>query len=114
MVTLRQAAQQALEALEHAAQDVADFQRLNTDQVDEAIKDLRQALEVEQQLDKPMAEIWWDDSKDIDWQLKMLVEPAVARSVRIPLYAGDYEAMPVMYVDQDGSFTVKAPNEELK
>jgi len=47
MVTLQQAAQQALEALEHAAQDVADFQRLNTDQVDEAIKDLRQALEAD-------------------------------------------------------------------
>lgn len=57
--------------------------------------------------DKPMAEIWWDDSKDCDWQLKMLVEPAVARGVRIPLYAGDYEAMPVMHINQDGSFTVE-------
>lgn len=47
MVTLQQAAQHALEALEHAAQDVADFQRLNTDQVDEAIKDLLQALEAD-------------------------------------------------------------------
>ena len=64
--------------------------------------------------DKPMAEIWWDDSKNCDWQLKMLVEPSVARGVRIPLYAGDYETMSVMYINQDGSFTVKAPNEEIE
>jgi predicted Zn-ribbon and HTH transcriptional regulator len=49
MVTLRQAAKLALKALEHAEKDVADFQRLNTDQVDDAITALRQALEAEQQ-----------------------------------------------------------------
>jgi hypothetical protein len=107
MVTLREAAEQALEVLGRYRE--SDEDRLST-----AMFILRQALEAEQQLDKPMAEIWWDDSKDCDWQLKMLVEPAVARGVRIPLYAGDYEAMPVMYVNQDGSFTVKAPNEELE
>jgi hypothetical protein len=112
MTTLRQAAQQALEALR--AFQYRSEGCVQPDFVDDAITTLRQALEVEQQLDKPMAEIWWDDSKDCDWQLKMLVEPAVARGVRIPLYAGDYEAMPVMYVNQDGSFTVKAPNEELE
>lgn len=41
---LKQAARQALEALEHAEKDAADFQRLNTDQTSVAIKSLRQAL----------------------------------------------------------------------
>jgi hypothetical protein len=54
MSSLRQAAKLALEALEHAEKDVADFQRLNTDQVDEAITALRQALEAEKQ-DEPVA-----------------------------------------------------------
>jgi hypothetical protein len=47
-----EAMKQALEALEHAEKDVADSQRLNTDQVDEAITALRQALEADE---KPCA-----------------------------------------------------------
>ena len=41
----RAVVEQALEALEHAEQDSADFQRINTDQTGESIATLRAALE---------------------------------------------------------------------
>ena len=41
----RSVVEQALEALEHAEQDSADFQRINTDQTGESITTLRAALE---------------------------------------------------------------------
>lgn len=34
---------------------------------------------------KPIAEIWWDNSNDCNWQLKMLCEPCVSKGTRIPL-----------------------------
>lgn len=43
----RSVVEQALEALTHAEQDCADFQRVNTDQTGEAIEALRAALEQE-------------------------------------------------------------------
>lgn len=34
---------------------------------------------------KPVAEIWWDETHESEWQLKMLCEPAVGLGVKIPL-----------------------------
>lgn len=85
----------------------------------EAIAELKQALSLaisqpmpEAEIDKtgrPMAEIWWDSHNDCAWQLKMLCEPACPEGERIPLYAGDYTTGPIMYINSDGSFTVKPP-----
>ena len=49
---------EALKALEHAEKDVADFQRLNTDETSAAIKSLRQALTQPAQAGEAVASIY--------------------------------------------------------
>ena len=55
----------------------------------------------------PMAEVYWDQTNDYNWQLNMLVEPSCAQGTRIPLYAGSYESYPIMLIDSDGSFSIE-------
>ena len=54
----RSVVEQALEALEHAEKDSADFQRINTDQTGKAIEALRAALEQPQGESDEFYE-WW-------------------------------------------------------
>jgi len=72
-------------------------------ELEKLVEELQAVLENQQ---FPLAEIWWDSSHNCDWQLKMLAEPSCRQGVRIPLYAGDYEPAPVMFISPDGSFTV--------
>lgn len=79
------------------------------EQIQQNLTDPKLKLAIQEAMDhpsSPMAEIYWDQSHNLDWQLKMLVEPSVMQGTRIPLYAGNYESAPVMYIDSLGSFTI--------
>lgn len=73
----------ALEALEHAEKDAADFQRINTDQTGTAITALRAELE---RLEAVEPYIWYDDSSGETYTAKAIADGVRLASELWPLY----------------------------